>query len=197
MPRSVPPVVPAGRMRDRAQPTLAVAPGVELGPWNAADADAVIAAFADPAIRHWHMRRIDDRDEALAWIGAWADRWTAEIDAGWAIRDAGSGTVMGQVALRTLHLGFGVGQVTYWVRPKWRGRGVATTAASAIAAWGFDELGLHRIEIHHAVGNLASCRVAERLGFELEGTARSALLHEDGWHDMHVHARVERGVRTE
>lgn len=25
-------------------------------------------------------------------------------------------------------------------------------------------------------------------GFTLEGTMRSALLHEDGWHDEHLHA---------
>jgi hypothetical protein len=24
----------------------------------------------------------------------------------------------------------------------------------------------------------------------LEGTKRSAILHPDGWHDMHLHARV-------
>ena len=27
-------------------------------------------------------------------------------------------------------------------------------------------------------------------GFEPEGTLRSAVLHEDGWHDMHLHARL-------
>jgi RimJ/RimL family protein N-acetyltransferase len=40
------------------------------------------------------------------------------------------------------------------------------------------------------VQNEISCRVAVRVGFPLEGTMRSALLHDDGWHDMHVHARV-------
>lgn len=31
-------------------------------------------------------------------------------------------------------------------------------------------------------------RVAEKAGFALEGTMLSALIHTDGWHDMHVHA---------
>jgi RimJ/RimL family protein N-acetyltransferase len=38
--------------------------------------------------------------------------------------------------------------------------------------------------------NAESCQVALKAGFALEGTARSALLHTDGWHDMHVHARL-------
>ena len=42
----------------------------------------------------------------------------------------------------------------------------------------------------HSVANHASCRVATKSGFPLEGTHRRALLHTDGWHDMHLHARL-------
>jgi [ribosomal protein S5]-alanine N-acetyltransferase len=40
------------------------------------------------------------------------------------------------------------------------------------------------------VANQASCRVGAKAGYELEGIMRGALLHADGWHDMHLHARV-------
>ena len=49
---------------------------------------------------------------------------------------------------------------------------------------------IHRLELLHAVRNETSCRVASRTGFALEGTKRKAVLHPDGWHDMHLHARV-------
>ncbi len=55
---------------------------IELRPWVAGDVPALLAAFEDPAIRHWHMRRIDSADEAREWIAGWADRWEAETDAG-------------------------------------------------------------------------------------------------------------------
>jgi RimJ/RimL family protein N-acetyltransferase len=32
--------------------------------------------------------------------------------------------------------------------------------------------------------------VAAKAGFDLEGTLRSAMRHPDGWHDMHLHARL-------
>lgn len=190
VPRTVPPVVPPGGMSSRVQPTLAPSPDVELRPWDLADADALVAAFEDPAIRHWHMRRIESPDEALEWIAGWTDRWEAETDAGWAVADRGTGELVGQAALRSANLTFGYAQITYWVVPAARGRGVASAAAREVAAWAFEDVGLHRLTIHHSVQNEASCRVAERAGFPMEGTMRSALLHDDGWHDMHVHAKV-------
>jgi RimJ/RimL family protein N-acetyltransferase len=45
--------------------------------------------------------------------------------------------------------------------------------------------------VQHSTVNAASCRVAERAGFALEGTKRSEAWHTDGWHDMHLHAKIQ------
>ncbi|MFJ8995104.1 GNAT family N-acetyltransferase [Streptomyces sp. NPDC102279] len=42
----------------------------------------------------------------------------------------------------------------------------------------------------HSVPNPASCRVAGRTGFALEGTLREALLHDNGRHDRHLPALI-------
>lgn len=99
---------------------------------------------------------------------------------------------MGQIGLRMVDVEFGCGHISYWMLPDARRRGVASRAAAEVARWALDDLGLHRLEIHHSTANAPSCRVAENAGFTLEGTMRSALLHADGWHDMHSHARVGR-----
>jgi RimJ/RimL family protein N-acetyltransferase len=85
---------------------------------------------------------------------------------------------------------YGVAECTYWVLPAARGRGVATGATLAMAHWALHDLGLHRLELQHSTANPASCRVAAKAGFGLEGTRRSAMRHPDGWHDMHLHARL-------
>lgn len=36
----------------------------------------------------------------------------------------------------------------------------------------------------------SSCHVADRAGYVFEGVKRSQVLHPDGWHDMHQHARI-------
>jgi RimJ/RimL family protein N-acetyltransferase len=98
--------------------------------------------------------------------------------------------VLGRVALREIRLSDGVGECTYWVLPKARNQGVASAATAEVTRWALNELGLHRLFLLHSTANPASCRVAAKAGFALEGTLRGAMLHPDGWHDMHLHGRV-------
>jgi [ribosomal protein S5]-alanine N-acetyltransferase len=191
VPRTIPPVVPAGRMREREQPTLG-ASGLTVRPWAGTDAAGVVLAFADPDIRFWHMRELADEDEARTWIANWRERWDAETDGSWAVTDTETDDLLGQVALRTVDLEFGQGQITYWVLPAHRGDGVATRAVREVSRWALEDLGVHRLIIEHSTANEASCRVAQKAGFALEGTMRSHLLHADGWHDMHLHARINK-----
>jgi RimJ/RimL family protein N-acetyltransferase len=189
MPSLVPPVLPEGTLRGREQPVLRVDDELTLRPWRADDAPAVMAAFADPDIQRWHTHRIDDLDEGAEWALQWRDRWAAERDASWAVTGA-DGRVVGQAGLRTIALWAAEAQISYWVLPAERGAGVATRATGAVLGWAVDELRLHRVFLLHSTQNAVSCRVAERSGFPLEATLREYLLHTDGWHDTHVHARL-------
>jgi RimJ/RimL family protein N-acetyltransferase len=190
MPYLVRAVVPAGRMRDRSQPVLPAVGGLVLRPWRAGDAPVVLEAYQDAAVRQWNLRTFGSLAEAGAWIAQWERQWQAERDGCWAVTD-GAGTVLGRVALRGIRLMDGVAECTYWTLPAARGRGVATGATVAVAGWALGDLGLHRLELRHSTANPASCRVAAKAGFTLEGTQRSAMRHPDGWHDMHLHARVQ------
>ena len=129
-------------------------------------------------------------DEARAWVEQWPGRWRSETGAGWAVVGADDDDLLGQISLRAFDLGEGAGEISYWVLPAAGGRRVASRALDVLTAWAFETLGLHRIVVKHSTGNPASCRVAERAGYQLEGTERSAALHADGWHDMHLHARI-------
>lgn len=177
-------------MATTTQPSWTIDHQLDVRPWEAHDAPVLIAAFADPAIAQWHFQCIDTTDEAVEWIERTHQLWSEESSANWAVVDGETGLIRGRVALTSVHLGFGVGEIAYWVLPEARGRGVAHRAATAVAGWAFDTLGLHRLDIEHSVGNPTSCRVARKAGFAPEGVRRNALLHVDGWHDMHLHARI-------
>lgn len=190
MPSLVNDVVAAGTFARAPQPSMQVEGGLVARPWADHDASAVFSAFQDPTLRQWHARIADSPDEALRWIVGWRAAWRGEHDAYWAVADAHSDELLGRVALRGIALDEGLAEVAYWTVPSARGRGVAPRALRALSRWAFDEIGFHRLELTHAVSNDASCRVAVKTGFVEEGTKRSATLHQDGWYDMHLHARV-------
>jgi RimJ/RimL family protein N-acetyltransferase len=187
VPRSIAPIIPAGTLGDGPQPTLAAGSGLTLRPWTLADAPALASAFGDPAIQYWHHRTLSE-EEATEWVRATHQRWSRETDADWAVcRD---GEVAGRVALRGMDLGVGQAEVSYWTVPDARGAGVAAIAVGGLAAWAFDEVGFWRLEVRHSTRNLRSCRVATRAGFLGEATLALQQVHDDGWHDVHVHRRL-------
>src|SRR5581483_1703243 len=123
-----------------------------------------------------------------AWVRERRQRWQAEKGGDWLVLEAGAPA--GRVAVYGLDLYDGSGEVGCWALPEARGRGVAANALDALSCWLFTELGLRRLKLGHSTANPVSCGVAVKAGFAAEGVARSALLHEDGWHDMHMHARL-------
>jgi len=189
MPGLFTPALPADVLSRRRQPTLA-ADGLRLRPWQPRDAEAVLHAFAEADIQRWHLRRIDTQAEAVEWIENWPARWQANTDASWAVTRPEDDSVLGCASLRTLLPFAATAQVSYWTIPAARRQGVAARATRAVTAWGFVGLGLHRVYLIHSVANAASCPVAGRAGFQFEGTLRGYLMHADGWHDVHLHARL-------
>ena len=83
---------------------------------------------------------------------------------------------LGGVGLNFINRVHQFGNLGYWVRTSAAGKGVASKASRLVARFGFQKLGLHRIEILAAVPNVASQRVAEKIGAVREGVLRKRLL---------------------
>ena len=56
----------------------------------------------------------------------------------------------------------------YWVRQRYQGRGIATAAVQLLIQFAFKELKLTRMELVIRPENVASCRVAEKIGATFE-----------------------------
>lgn len=75
----------------------------------------------------------------------------------------------------------------YLARPYW-GQGLATEAGHAFVQYGFQTLGLRRIEAGVNAQNLRSVRVMEKLGFRLLRTGEDGEIR---WHDFELRAPSE------
>lgn len=186
---STPPAIPAGILAARPQPVLPAPGGLVLRPWEPADAAVFLAAYQDPEIRHWHTRQPASEDQVREWFAQYRQAWAEETGASWAVTRDG-GEVLGRIALGGWNLDDGVAGCGYWVLPAARGAGVASRALAALSGWALGGAGFHRLHLDHSTRNEASCRVAVKAGFLLEGTKRSDAVHADGRHDMHLHARI-------
>lgn len=91
-------------------------------------------------------------------------------------------------ALRGAHIG-------YWIDKNYAGRGYTTEAVELMTAFGFDGLGLHRIEINIRPENAASIRVAEKAGYIFEGDRPKFLHIAGGWRDHKCFVKVNDLVR--
>jgi RimJ/RimL family protein N-acetyltransferase len=92
------------------------------------------------------------------------------------IEDTETGQILGGTNLSRFDLLRDTVEVGYWLFVDARGRGIATRSVRAMADHAFAN-GIVRIEAHVRVGNEASERVLERLGFEREGVKRRLLRH--------------------
>lgn len=183
MPRLVDPVVASGTWGSPPQPTI-VGEGFTLRPWVSLDAEVLEQAYADPVVQQWHVRCLT-LGEAHEWISERKRRWVNETAADWAVTVERQ--VVGRVAFCGINLVEGRAEVSYWTGPQHRGQKISPRALEALTVWATATGGLRRLELEHAVGNQASCRVALRCGYAVEGTAVRSVLHADGWHDMHLH----------
>ncbi len=63
-------------------------------------------------------------------------------------------------------------EIGYWCRTSRVGRGYVTEAVTAITRFAFETLHAARVEIRTDIANSRSFKIAERLGFTLEGILR-------------------------
>lgn len=70
-----------------------------------------------------------------------------------------------------------IGSIGYWVRETFQNQGLVTNAVNLIKEFGFNTLGLVRLEIVILEDNIVSRKVAEKCGAKLECIAQNRLIH--------------------
>lgn len=148
---------------------------LRLRPYRPADLDALHELWTDPQVRRYLW---DDEiiPRAIAAQAMQASiECTAERGYGhWAVCARGDAAIIGFCGFRPFDDEPDV-EILYGLAPTHWGRGLATEAAAAMLAWGFDRHGFDRVLALTDAPNAASVRVMERLGMSFVKRA----LHHD------------------
>jgi RimJ/RimL family protein N-acetyltransferase len=165
---------------------------LELREFSLADADLVreVAANAEhealPPGAPSDPERLDD------WLAA-DDR--LPLPDGTAVHlmmlDRSLGRIIGSISVFHADWETRSAEIGYGVRADQRGKGYAPEALAAVARWALTDGGLQRVWLSTIAENVASQRVAEKAGFQLEGTLRRAGLEDDGLHDLVIFSLLD------
>jgi RimJ/RimL family protein N-acetyltransferase len=103
---------------------------------------------------------------------------------------------LGNISMWTVSKLGKIAELGYWVRSDETSKGICTEAANAVLAEAFGAEGFHKVIMRIAVGNDASTRVAEKLGFTREGLLREELLIRGNWVDHSLWSILDREFKT-
>ena len=158
-----------------------------LRPWNAGDAELVLAAFAEPDMVS-QGGPLGEISAAERWIER--RQWGVLPDAySFAIVEAG--IALGNVTISDIEPVHGTAWVSYWMSSAGRGRRLTTRAVATVASRAFAELGVFRLELGHRLNNPASGKVAMSAGFIREGTERQRLQYDGERFDVATYSRLK------
>jgi [ribosomal protein S5]-alanine N-acetyltransferase len=162
--------------------------GVCLREFEADDVPAALAIVGDPAVTRWLSFGEKDLASTAAMIEGILRRARAEPRPEYylVITSTVDPSLIGFVRLGLT--GVGAAKLGYAVAARHWGRGIAADAARTLIAYGFSELGLHRITAAVGPDNQRSVRTLLRLGFTLEGRLRDHVFTNGGWRDSALYS---------
>jgi RimJ/RimL family protein N-acetyltransferase len=134
----------------------------ELKPW--------MSWAGDPSLSHTEAFALDAAEK---WVRHEGWTFTIELD----------NEPVGTIGLAQYQPLLEQAMLGYWIRTDLAGRGLIKEAGRAVVDFGFDEVRLHRMELHASPDNVASIKVAEALGFKREGLARDSARSAYGFYD--------------
>ena len=141
---------------------------------TASDLAAMTRSSTDPDLLTWTGLPAEwSEADSRSLVERWQEQWGQRKRWAFAIRDDGSGEYLGSISFFTIDDALASATVGYDVLPEHRGRGVATSALRLACQWAFASAHLHRVEWGAIVGHERSRHIAERVGFEFEGTMRA------------------------
>lgn len=110
----------------------------------------------------------------------------------WAIADRHDDRMIGGITLFSIDRAQGRAAIGYVLGSSHWGRGLAQEAMRLALAYAYDDLGLRRIEADIDPRNVASCALAERVGFMREGMLRERWFVADELQDSAIYGQLAR-----
>ncbi len=116
-----------------------------------------------------------DRSYTREYLQYLGNRYSAGMFYDWAIVYEPDCKMIGTCGFTSFNCSHDSAEVGYVLNPEYWGKGIAPEAVTRVLEFGFEDLGLHRIEARFMEENDRSRRVMEKVGMTFEGIIREGM----------------------
>jgi ribosomal-protein-serine acetyltransferase len=118
------------------------------------------------------------------------DLWNKGENYAYSIVLINTGKAVGSIDIHNINYKNHSAEIGYWLAEEHNGNGYMAEAVKLVEKQAFDG-GINRISIQIEKDNKPSCRVAERAGYEFEGTHKQMLLKYGTFRDINCYAKLK------
>ena len=148
----------------------------------------IFKIFGDSRVtEYYNIVTLKEVEEAQKFVDHFRNRFAERAGVRWGIALKGQSNIIGTIGFNNFAKGHRA-NIGYDLQQQHWGRGYLTEALKAVAAFGFKELGINRIEAEVMPGNVASERVLDKVGFAFEGVLRDWMLWNAKHYDMRMYS---------
>jgi ribosomal-protein-alanine N-acetyltransferase len=158
------------------------------------DAEAVYAMRSDYEVTRLNIgSAYTSLEQARTLIESILDNYQRENELRWGITlKNGDNTIIGMCGYNYWARQDFRGSIGYDLARAYWGQGIMTESARAVIRFGFEHMGLNRIEADASVENEASIRILQKLGFQHEGIEREQYFEGGEFHDLVLFSLLRR-----
>lgn len=157
------------------------------------DAKDMFSYASKPAVSRfmpWDVHKsVEDTKEFLAFI---MKAYEENRKLTWAIELKETGRMVGAIDYVSWLPKRFKAEIAYTLSHEYWGKGMMREAAAGLLAFGFDEMGLNKVEAPIMLDNVQSRRLAEKLGMKQEGIARDHMVIKGEFVDLAIYSILKR-----
>lgn len=178
---------------------IPIADGVSLGQLALHDAQALFEAVdgSRDHLGRWFpwVAQTTEAQHTRTFIQSQLDAWAAGT--GWCCGLFEGERIIGTLGCHAVNPRMQSAEIGYWLTADRTGRGLMTRAVRAMIDYLVGPRGVHRVVIKARDDNAPSIAVAQRLGFQYEGTERAGMRLNEAFHDVVVYSLLAPEWRVE
>jgi ribosomal-protein-alanine N-acetyltransferase len=153
------------------------------------DAEAIFEYASDPEVSRyviWETHR--SIEDSRAFLELVVQKYESGDEPDWGIVYKGDRRLVGACGIVSWEPDHARAEVGYALSRDYWGRGLMAEAVGAMIRFGFEKMGLNRLEARCIVENTASAKVMEKAGMTYEGTLRQRESIKGAYRDIKVYS---------